>query len=496
MPRRVRRAVIGAVLAMGLSVPGYAQVASWPTEAPPRPLPAREVSFPPYEIKTLANGLQVVVVQHHEQPLVTLRLLVRAGAAQDPDGKHGVAVLTSALLDQGTTTKSAAQIADAIDTAGGALNAGAGSDVSAVNVLVMKDGLDFGFGLLADVARRPAFDPQELERQRKQALSGMRVNYEDPDAVASLVFDRLVYGFHRYGLPNVGTPESLAALTADDLRAFHKTWYVPNNAILGIVGDISTAEAIAAAEKAFGDWVPGKLPTIAVNDPPPPTRRVVVVNKPDAVQTEVRVGHVGLPRTHPDFLAFDVAMKILGGEGANRLFQVLRSDRGLTYGASAEVSGLMLAGDFVADTDTRSEATAEVLRLIVDEVAKLQREPVSSRELKTAQDYLAGKFPLTIETPGAIATQVLDVLFYGLPLTDIATYRERVNRITPADIQRVAQQYLFPDRLSVVLVGNASTFTGSLRGVGFDRFDQVDLSQLDLSSVTFERRRAAAAGAR
>ena len=177
-------------------------------------------------------------------------------------------------------------------------------------------------------------------------------------------------------------------------------------------------------------------------------------------------------------------------------YQVLRSDRGLTYGASAEVSGLMLAGDFVADTDTRSEATAEVLRLIVDEVAKLQREPVSSRELKSAQDYLAGKFPLTIETPGAIATQVLDVLFYGLPLTDIATYRERVNRITPADIQRVAQQYLFPDRLSVVLVGNASTFTGSLRGVGFDRFDQVDLSQLDLSSVTFERRRAAAAGAR
>jgi zinc protease len=487
---------IYAVVASVLPATASAQVASWPTEAPPRPLAAREVSFPPYEIKTLANGLQVVVVQHHEQPLVTLRLLVRAGAAQDPDGKHGVAVLTSALLDQGTTTRSAAQIADAIDTAGGALNAGAGSDVSAVNVLVMKDGLDFGFGLLADVARRPAFDPQELERQRKQALSGMRVNYEDPDAVASLVFDRLVYGFHRYGLPNVGTPESLVALTADDLRAFHRTWYVPNNAILGIVGDISTAEALAAAEKAFGDWTPGKLPTTEVSEPPPPTRRVVVVNKPDAVQTEVRVGHVGLPRTHPDFLAFDLAMKILGGEGANRLYQVLRSDRGLTYGASAELSGLMLAGDFVADTDTRSEATAEVLRLIVDEVAKLQREPVSNRELKSAQDYLAGKFPLTIETPGAIATQVLDVLFYGLPLTDIATYRERVNRITPADIQRVAQQYLFPDRLSVVLVGNASTFTGSLRGVGFDRFDQVDLSQLDLSSVTFERRRAAAGGAR
>lgn len=497
MTQRGIRVVSAAVMMLALAAVAAAQVATWPSEAPPRPLAAREVDFPPYEIKTLANGLQVVVVQHHEQPLVTLRMLVRAGAAQDPDGKHGVAVLTAALLDQGTTTRSAADIADAIDFAGGGLNAGAGSDVSAIDVLVMKDGLDFGFGLLSDVVRRPAFSVQELERQRKQALSGMRVNYEDPDAVAGLVFDRLVYGFHRYGLPNIGTPESLSALTADDLRAFHRTWFVPNNAILGIVGDITAAEAIAAAEKAFGDWKPGMLPAINHPPPPAPTRRVVVVNKPDAVQTEVRVGHLGLPRTHPDFLAFDVAMKILGGEGANRLHQVLRSDRGLTYGASAEVSALRQSGDFVADTDTRSDATGEVLRLIVDEVARLQREPVSSRELRSAQDYLAGKFPLTIETPGAIATQVLDVLFYGLPLTDIETYRDRVNRITPADIQRVARQYLFPDRLSVVLVGNAAAFTGSLRGVGFDRFDQIELPQLDLTSVTFERRpRAATAGAR
>ena len=161
----------------------------------------------------------------------------------------------------------------------------------------------------------------------------MRVNYEDPDSVASLVFDRLVYGFHPYGLPNTGTPESLAAITVDDLRAFHKTWFVPNNAILGIVGDITTADALAAAEKAFGDWQPGELPAADHPPPPLPTRRLVVINKPDAVQTEVRVGHVTLPRTHPDYLAFDLALKILGGEGANRLHQVLRSDRGLTYGA-------------------------------------------------------------------------------------------------------------------------------------------------------------------
>ena len=474
-----------------------AQVASWPSEAPPRPLSAHDVKFPPYEIKSLKNGLQVVVVQHDELPVVTLRLLVRAGGAQDPARKQGVAALAAALLDQGAGARSAAQIADAIDTIGGVLNTGAGSDLSVADVLVMKDSLTFGFDLLADVVRRPAFHPQELDRQRQQALSGMRVNYEDPDSVASLVFDRLVYGFHPYGLPNTGTPESLSGITADDLRAYHKTWFVPNNAILGIVGDISTADALAAAERAFGDWQPGELPSADHPAPPPPTRRVVVVNKPDAVQTEVRVGHVALPRTHPDFMAFDLALKILGGEGANRLHQVLRSDRGLTYGASADLTSLRESGDFAAETDTRSDATGEVLRLIVDEVARLQREPVSQRELRSAQDYLAGKFPLTIETPGAIATQVLDVLFYGLPLTDIETYRERVNAISPADIQRVARQYLHPDRLSVVLVGNAAAFTRQLAGVGFERFEQVELPQLDLSSVTFQRRaRPAAAGAR
>jgi zinc protease len=489
--------LVAPLALVALPVVAAAQVTNWPTEQPPRPLPAREVNFPPYELKTLKNGLQVVVVQHHEQPVVTLRLLVRAGAAQDPDGKQGLAVLTAALLDQGAGTRSAAAIADAIDTIGGGLTTGAGSDLSVADVLVMKDSLAFGFDLLSDVVRRPAFDQAELDRQRQQALSGLKVNYEDPDYVASLVFDRLVYGFHPYGLPNTGTPESLARLNVDDLRGFHKTWFVPNNAILGIVGDVSSAEALAAAEKAFADWQSADLPKSDHAAPPTPTRRVVVINKPDAVQTEVRVGHIALPRTHPDFLAFDLALKILGGEGANRLHQVLRSDRGLTYGASADVSALRESGDFVADTDTRSDATGEVLRLIVDEVARLQREPVSMRELRSAQDYLAGKFPLTIETPGAIATQVLDVLFYGLPKGEIETYRDRVNAITPSDIQRVARQYLHPDRLSVVLVGNAAAFTGQLAGVGFDRFEQVELPQLDLSSVTFQRRaRPAAAGGR
>jgi zinc protease len=488
MTAALRLACTAAALTIGLVSPAAAQsAAGWPTERPPAPLPAREVKFPPYQVKTLANGLQVVAVAHHEQPAVSLRLIVRAGGAQDPQGKSGVATLAAALLDQGTTTKNAEQIASAIDSIGGLLGTGAGSDMTSVTAVVMKDSLAFGLDMLSDIARNPAFAPEELERQRQQMLSGLKVGYEDPDYIAGMVFDRLVYGFHPYGVPDSGTPASIGSITRNDLVAFHKAWFGGNNAILAIVGDVSHDEAFAGAERAFGNW--SKAPNTAAKpqDPPAPTRRVVVIDRPGAVQTEIRVGNIGLPRRHPDFLALDLAINILGGEGGNRLHRVLRSDRGLTYGASADLNAYKESGNIVADTDTRSDSTGEALRLIVDEFWRLQRQRVREEELADAQAYLTGSFPLTIETPSAIALQILNAVFYGLDLNDLQTYRERVNAITPDDIQRVARQYLHPDRLSIVLVGDASVFTKQLTGVGFDQFERIPLTDLDLGSADLKR---------
>jgi hypothetical protein len=248
------------------------------------------------------------------------------------------------------------------------------------------------------------------------------------------------------------------------------------------VGDVTAEQAFAGAERAFGKWARVEIADVKPAELPAPTRRVVVIDRPGAVQTEIRVGHLGLPRKHKDFLALDLALKILGGEGGNRLHRVLRSERGLTYGAEADVNALKDAGDIVASTDTRSDTTAEALRLIVDEIAKLRRERVHPRELGDAQAYLTGSFPLTIETPGAIALQVLNAVVYGLDLEELQTYRERVNSITPDDIQRVAQQYLYPDRLSIVLVGDANVFAKQLPAVGFDKIERIPLSQLDLTS--------------
>jgi len=418
---------------------GFAQPRQWPTERPPSPLAARDIKFPPYELQTLPNGLQVVAVLHHEQPVVNMRLLIRAGAASDPKNKLGLAHMAASLLDQGTKTKSASELNDEIDFIGGAMGAGAGTDLTFVNMVVMKDSFERGMRMLSEMARQPGFDQAEIDRQKQQTLSGLRVSLEDPEWVANSVFDRLVYGFHPYGLPESGTPETVGGITRDDLVGYHQRYFAPNNAIFAIVGDVTAEEAFTTAKKVFGDWEKRELETQKFIDPPDPTRRVIVVNKPDAVQTEVRVGHLGIARKHPDYMAVNLAIRILGGEGSNRLHQVLRTQRGLTYGAQANMDTLKETGDFEAETNTRSEATGEVLRLIVDEFWRIQRERVSEYELADAKAYLTGSFPLTIETPDQIAMQVLNVLFFDLPVEQLQTFRERVNAVTVDDVQRVAR---------------------------------------------------------
>jgi zinc protease len=485
--RRLLRDMGGCALVLALGASGAAAQAPWPSEGPPRPLTAREVPFPPYSLQTLPNGLQVVVVLHHEQPVVSMRMIVRAGGALDPKGKHGLAQLVASLLTQGAGGKSAGELNDTIDFVGGEMGAGAGTDLSFINMVVMKDSLGLGLSMLSDLARRPTFAPAEIERRRQQVLSSLKVSFEDPEFIANSVFDRLVYGLHPYGMPQTGTPESIAAIARDDIVAFHQRNFVPNNTIMAIVGDLTAEEAFEGVKRAFGDWERRAVPADTFTAPPEPTRRVIVVNRPDAVQTEVRVGHIGIRRNHPDYMALNLAIRILGGEGANRLHQILRTARGLTYGAQADMDTRRESGAIEASTNTRSGATGEVLRLMVDEFWRLQRERVSERELSDAKAYLAGSFPLTIETPDAIATQILNVLFYGLPIEELQSFRQRVNAVTPDDIERVARFYLRPDRLSIVLVGNASTFTPQLPRVGFGTFEAIEAANLDLTAVDFKR---------
>lgn len=479
--------VVAAASSSAASAQQTIGAANWPRENMPSPLADRRLAFPPYELKTLANGLQVLVIPHHEQPSVSMRLIIKAGSAQDPADKPGIAQMVASLLDQGTATKSSEGIANLVESSGGIIGAGAGNELSFINSGVVKDKFADLMALMAEMVTAPALSQAELDRQKQQAVSGMQVRYEDPSFVADVVYDRLIYGFHPYGRPPGGTPDSLAKITRNDLVAFHRTWFVPNNAILAIVGDLTSEEMFAGAEKAFGGWAKKDVPAQTQADPPPSTRRVIVIDKPGAVQTEIRAGHLTLPRTSPDWLKVELLIRVLGGEGANRLFGSLRSERGLTYSASADLQTFKFAGGFVASTSTRTEATGEALRVMVDEMWRLQREAIDGRELVGVKAYFSGNFPLTVETPGAIASQVLNQIFYGLDLKDLEQMRERVNAVTQRDIEASARKWLFPDRLSIVLVGDASKFVDQLKAQGFENVERIPIGDLDLTSPTLRK---------
>jgi len=476
-----------AILAVAAAGPAAAQVRNWPSEPVPKPLATSVVSFPPHEVRTLANGLRVVVIEHHEQPLVSLRLLVGAGTARDPVPKLGVANMVASLLDQGTGTRSAQQIADAVDSIGGNISIGAGTDATLAYFTVLRDSLDQGLDLLSDLVRAPAFAPGDLERHREHLRSALRVSYQDPDYLATIVFRRLVYGAHPYGYPATGTPTSIERITRSDLVEYHERYFAPGNCMLAVVGDVPAGEAFAAAEKAFGGWAPRPVVEPIVLGPPAPTRRVVIVDVPDAARTELRVGHLGIRRDARDFMATDLAVRILGGDGASRLQQVLLTRRGLAYGASADLTAHRTTGDIGVTIRTRPELTGAALRVTIDEFFRLQREPVGTRELDAAKAPLAGSFPLSIETPDGIAARVLTSLFYGVPLAQLDTFRDRVQATTPADIQRVTRAHLRPDSLAIVLVGYAPMIADELQRVGIRSGEVVALADFDVTTADFRR---------
>lgn len=472
-----------------LGMPGWGSAQQSPRPVPPSPQPPAPIQFPAFEQKTLPNGLRVVVIEHHEQPAVSLRLLMRAGAIYDPPEKPGVAQATAALLDQGTQTRSAQDIARAIDFIGGQLDAGAGWDSTFVSAAVTSDHLDLGMELLADIVLHPVFKDEEIERWRKQALSGLRIQMQDPKFLAAAAFHRLVFGQHPYARPLGGTPASVRAIQRQDLVQFHRTHYRPNTAIIAIVGDVRPTEAFATVEKYLGGWEassPPPLPPFATSDRRAP--QILIIDKPDAVQTEIRIGHVGIARTDPEYFVAEVFNAVFGGGSGGRLFREIRSRRGLTYGAYSQFAERLQPGYFWINTYTKTESTVEAVDAIFQELNRIRTEPVAADELRARKAYLTGAFPLQIETPGGIATQVLDALFYGYGKEYLETYRDRLRAVTAEQVMTFAKTRIHPDRSVIVLVGNAKIFEAELKQK-FPTAHKIAYSDLDLLQPDLKRKK-------
>ncbi len=487
MPRNHRWAVLLTVLvASAMSVAAQAQaqlVEQMPAAGTPKPF-----GFPKAATRTLPNGMRVFVVSNSEQPVVSVRLVVMsAGAANDPAGRPGVAAMTADLLTQGTTTRTAQQIAEAIDFVGGSLTAGTDSDAAYVSLTVVKKDLATGMTLLADVVLNPVFQQEELERRRQQSLSNMEVNYSDADYLGNVILDRVVFGEHPYALPSEGTPDSVQAFTREQMAAFHRAQYAPNTTLMAFAGDITPQAAFAAAEKYFGGWAQKQPPAIDAAAPASPSgRRIYLVDKPDAVQTQIRVGRLGIARNNPDYIPLLVTNRIFGGGFNSRLSTEVRQKKGLTYGAYSGFDSMKQAGSFVASTSTRTEATIEATKLVTNLIAEMQSGATTKEELDFARDYLAGVFPIQSETPGQVAGRVLTVAQFDLPADYNSAYPQRVLAVGPDDVKRMGARYFDASALDIVLVGNAAAFREALLkefpGVKLEelRFDQVDLLKPDL----------------
>ena len=458
---------------------------------PPAPQPMRELRFPAFEQRTLPNGLRLVVIERHAQPEVSLRLMLPAGKLYEHAGKAGLANATADLLTQGTASRSAQQIAAAIDGVGGSLDAGSGADFAYVTAAVTSDQLDLALELLGDVVLHPSFPAPEIERWRHKSLSSLELQRANPGYLAEIAFQRLVFGTYPYGVPASGTPESVRALTRDDLAAFHRSHYLPNGAILAVVGDFRPDQALAGVERVFGAWAKGAAPRPpALELPAWPRQKVLVVDKPDAVQTQIRVGQAALAYTDPDFFTATVYGTVLGGSSSGRLFKEIRIKRGLAYGAYCGFSEQLVSGSFAARTSTKTASTMQALRLTLDEVAGMAKTPVPGAELDEAKTYLNGAFPLEIESAGEVAARVLTTLGYGLGREFLDSYRDRIAAVTAAAIQRFSATRIHPERSVVVLVGNAAAFGPEL-AKQLGPFETIPAAELDPLAPDLRRRPAA-----
>ena len=474
-----RRFVLATALA-GLTAVLSAQQAPDRTH-PPQPGPPPALTLPTIQKRQLSNGLPVWMVEMHKVPVVQVTLLVFSGTADDPAGKFGVASLTTAMLEEGAGARSALEIADAVDFLGADLGAGTSIDASAVRLHVPVARLAGALPIMADVALRPTFPKDELERLRRERLTNLLQARDDPPTIAALAFSRILYGpAHRYGTAMLGTGATIAAFTPDDLRAFYAGTFRPANTTLLVVGDVAPDRVMPLLESSFGSWTAqtGAAAHATLPAAPEPARReIYLVDKLDAAQSQVRIGWIGVPRSTPDYFPIQVMNTILGGSFSSRLNMNLREKHGYAYGAGSGFDMRASAGPFAASAGVQTDKTAESLKEFFNELNGIL-QPIPPDELARAKNYVALRFPGGFETTGDISRKLEDALVYHLPDTYFSQYVQSIQAVTAADVQRVAQKYIQPGRFVVVVVGDRKKIEPGIRALNLGPIKIVTIDEV------------------
>ena len=434
--------------------------------APP-PGPPRPYHFPNVVRRTLANGLKILVAENHSAPLVAIRALVCSGADRDTPELAGLASLTAELLDEGAGARDAIQLAEALGFLGATLGTGTDWDASYVTIDVLSKNLEAALEVFADVVRRPMLPEPALERVRSERLMELLQQREEPGAIAGRRFSNLLYGTGTYGNTVMGNAESIDRVTIDDVRQSYARNFIPNNTALVLAGDIDASKTIAVVERLFGDWKRGPAPQATVITPAPiDGSRIYLIDRPNAVQSEIRIGHIGVPRSSEDYFPLTVMNALLGGVFNSRINLNLRERHGYTYGARSLFAFRRQAGPFVVSAPVRNEVTLASVTEMFNELRRIRTGDIETQELGDTKAYLAGVFPATVQSSSDIAGRILDMELYDLPHDYFDRYRENIIAVSAKDVARVAEKYIDPDRALVVIVGNASQIREPLNTLG------------------------------
>jgi zinc protease len=438
--------------------------ASAPVARAPRPF-----SFPVVERLALPNGMRLLLAHAGDAPLTALRVIVRDGSDQDPDGRCGLASLASEMIDEGTATRGAIDIASEVADLGASLGTGSDWDASYVSLDVLSRNLVAGIELVADIVRHPAFNERELARVRDERLTSILQNLDEPSVIAGETFARRLFGGTPYAWPLIGTEESVGAVTRDEIASFWAERYRPGNISIAIAGNFDSAKAVRTIEALLGDWENG----------PAPLRRdfsaeladeatIAIVDRPQAVQSELRVGHVGLDRSTPDYFPLVVMNGILGGVFTSRLNMNLRERNAFTYHVRSGFGLRRLRGPFVVSTAVRNDVTGAALAEILGELRRIRTGDIEPDELAEVKSYLAGVFPQSVATASSLAGRLEEMEVHRLDTEWFDHYRDRLAAVTTDDVVRVAREQIHPDRVSIVVVGNAAEVAPQLEGLGME----------------------------
>ncbi len=434
----------------------------------PKPGPDPKFSLPKIHKSKLSNGMNVWVVPQKELPIASMNLVINSGGAANPDGKEGLSQMTAELIDDGTKTRSAVEISNREQALGIRMNFSSDWDSTEARVQTLTKNLDQALELYSDVLLNPTFPEDELKTVKRRALVQFLQRKDNPNAIATIAYSKLLYGdTHPYGKSIGGDEKSIEAITRDDLVGFYETYYRPNNSTMIVVGDVDPGAITKKLEKAFAGWKPAEVPSTDIPDPETFDKPgIYIIDKPGAAQSEVRIGQIGVARDNPDYIPIQVMNAILGGQFSARVNMNLREDKGYTYGARTGFSFRRGAGPFTASAGVQTAVTKESVIEFMKELNGIRGSiPVTQPELDYSKQSLIRRFPRTVETVGQISGQLSDLVVYGLSDDYINVYLKRIGAVGLSDVKRVANKYLAPDRMAILIVGDRKVIEPKLRQI-------------------------------